>query len=549
MGGLFKNYDEEINMKENNMLKYVATKIMAYLTTVMVAWVFSSAWAGGVLKRGNGGEPASLDPHFASGTWENNIIGDMFMGLTTIDSKGGLIPGLAKSWSVSADGLTYTFKLRNAMWSDGRAITAEDFVYSFKRILNPQTAAKYSFMLHPIKGAVAYNKGEGSVNKLAVKALDKHTLEIKLVSPAPYFLESLSHYTAWAVPKHVVEKKGKKWAREGNIVVSGAFILKSWVPNSIITLVKNDKFFDAQNVALDGVEFYAIEKRVTELKRWEAGELHTTDEIPGGMTTQLREKYGDQLRISPRLGTYYYALNSKVIKDRRIREAMSLALNREIITDKITASGEIPAYSWVAPGTNNYSAPPSQVAMLRFKNWSQARRMARAKQLMKEVGYNPSKPLLLKLSYNTSDSHKKIAVAAASMWKAIGIKIEMSNVEVKIHYDQLQEGKFEVGRAGWIGDYNDPYTFLELLQTDNSNNYGNYSNPEYDRLMKKASTMAGDLQVRAKLMHQAEQIMLDDHAVIPVYYYVNKELVNRKVKGWDENLDGTHRSRFVSLQP
>lgn len=510
---------------------------------LLVIFLTSSAFADGVLKRGNGGEPATLDPHFASGTWENNIIGDMFLGLTTEDSKGRLIPGLAKSWDISEDGLTYTFYIRDALWSDGKEITADDFVYSFKRILKPETAAKYSFMLHPIKGAVEYNKGEAGENILAVKAPNKDTFQVTLKSPTPYFLDSLTHYTGWAVPKHAIEKHGEAWTRVNNIVVSGAFILKAWVPNSKITLVKNARFFDAENVALDGVEFFPIEKYTAELKRWEAGELHTTHEIPAGMTKTLKEKYANQLLISPRLGTYYYSINHKAISDSRIHEAMSLAVDREIITDKITGSGEVPAYSWVAPGANNYP----KAAVLNFKNLTKAERLSRAKQLMKEAGYSQDKPLEVELSYNTNDNHKKIAVAISAMWKAIGIKTILSNTEVKVHYQQLRDGKFEVGRAGWIGDYNDPYTFLELFKSGIEYNYGRYSNAKYDAAMEKASQMTGDLNARAELMRQAEQLALNEHALIPIYHYVNKRMINSKISGWDSNLMGVHRSRFVSF--
>lgn len=520
------------------MHKFIKMSLCAAAT---VALMTTTAFAGGgVLKRDNGGEPSTLDPHFASGTWENSIIGDMFMGLTTEDSKGVLIPGLAESWTVSDDGLTLTFKIRDAVWSDGTEITANDFEYSFKRILDPETAAKYAFMLHPIKGAVDFN--EGKTKTLGVKAVDKDTLEIHLEAVTPYFLESLSHFTAWAVPQHIVEKYGKEWARKGNIVVSGAFTLESWVPNSKIALVKNPKFFDAANVSLDGVEFFPIEKASAALKRWKANELHTSA-VPPGMLKALQKEYGDQVRVSPRLGTYYYAINPAVVTDNRIRTAMNMAINREIITDKIVAGGQIPAYSWVPPGTNNYPNP----AVLSFKNMTQAERNAKAKELMEQAGYSPSNPFEVELSYNTSEGHKKIAVAVSAMWKPIGIKTTLSNTEVKTHYKQLQNQEFEVGRAGWIGDYNDPYTFLELFEEGISYNYGKYNNPKYDAAMEKASQMAGDLMARAEIMREAEQMALDENALIPVYYYVNMGLVKSSVKGWDDNLMGTHRSRFVSI--
>ena len=523
------------------MKKLLKASVGALAVSAMVT---TTAIAGGILKRGNGAEPATLDPHFASGTWENNIIGDMFLGLTTEDSKGVMIPGLATSWKISEDGKTYTFKIRDAVWSDGTEITADDFVFSFKRILAPETAAKYSFMLHPIKGAKAFNEGKGKASDVAVKAIDKDTLEVKLEKVTPYFLESLTHYTGWAVPAHTVKKHGKEWARKGNIVVSGAFTLKEWTPNSKVVLTKNKKFFDAKNVSLDGVEFYPVEKATAELKRWKAGEFHTTTELPGGMLSNLKKEFGSQVLVSPRLGTYYYTINHNVFKDVRVRQALNMSINREIITSKISGNGEVPAYSWVAPKTNNY---PS-AARLSFEKMSYADRVKKAKDLMAAAGYSKSKPLEVALSYNTSEGHKKVAVAIASMWKQVGVKVTLSNSEAKVHYAELKKNNFEIGRAGWIGDYNDPTTFLDLFLADVTYNYGRYNNSKFDALMKKAAGMASDLNARAAILKQAEKLAIEEVALMPIYHYVNKQMVSNKITGWDSNLIGTHRSRWVSFK-
>ena len=506
----------------------------------------TSALAGGILKRNNGAEPATLDPHFASGTWENNIIGDMFLGLTSEDSKGKLIKGLAESWKISSDGLTYTFKIRDAVWSDGTEITANDFEYSMKRILDPKTAAKYAFILHVIKGAKKFNKGEGSKDDVAVKALDKDTLQITLENVTPYFLELLTHYTAFAVPMHTVKKHGKDWAKPANMVVSGPFKLTKWVPNSIITVSKNNKFYDAKNVSLDGVEFYPIEKATAGLQRWKAGEIHTTM-VPSGMYKKLKGELGSQLRVSPRLGVYYYTVqtNHPVLKNADVRQALNMTINRKFITEKISASGEIPAYSWVALGTNNYP----NAYELAWKNDSYASRVAKAKEILAKYGYSKSKPLDIEITYNTYDAHKKIAVAIGGMWKEIGVKTTFSNQETKTHYEDLNNNNFKaVGRAGWIGDYNDPMTFLDLLLSDSKYNYGRYNNPKFDALLKKASGMASDLNARAKILRDAEKLAMDEAASFPIYYYMNKMIVSNKITGWDDNLMGVNRSRWVSFK-
>ena len=512
------------------------------IVSAMAAVVSATAFAGGILHRGNGGEPATLDPHFATGTWENNIIGEMFMGLTTETASGKMIPGLAESWTVSPDGRIYTFTIRDAKWSDGKPITAHDFEFSLKRILNPETAAGYSFILYPIKNAKPYNSGEANADSLGVKAKDDKTLVIELEDSTPYFLEQLTHYTSWAVPTHVVKKHGKEWTKKENIVVSGAFILDTWNPQTSLTVKKNPYFFDADNVGLDGVAFYPIENANAELKRYRAGEIDTTSGVPGGMYDKLKADFGDNFIVAPRLGTYYYPVNTEIVKDVNVRKAMSLAINRDVIAHKIVGNGEIPAYSFVPPGTNNYVSNADQPKVAGW-NKSYAENLAQAKRLMQQAGYSKSNPLKLVLKYNTSDEHKKIAIAIAAMWKQIGIEVEMFNQEVKVHYKHLKEGDFEVARAGWIGDYNDPTTFTDLMG-DNTYNYSRHIIPQQVALAAKAAKTT-DLNERAKILAQVEKIGLDAYSIIPIYYYVVKNIVSDKVVGWENNLMGPHRARWM----
>ena len=514
-------------------------------TIIASTLLASTALAGGILKRGNGSEPKSVDPHIVDGNWEDTIVGDMFLGLLTEDAKGNLIPGLAKSWSISNGGKTYTFKIRDAVWSDGTEITAHDFAYSFKRLLNPDTGSGYAYMLYTIKGATAYNDGEGKAEDVAVKAIDKDTLQITLEEPTPYFLQSMTNNTGWAVPKHIVQKHGAGWSKPENIVVSGPFKITEWIPNSRIKLVKNNKFFDAKNVSLDGVEYFPLESS-PELKRWKAGELHTTFSIPSGQVDKLKSQFGTQVRVHPEIALYYYSINHKRFTDPNVRMAMNMTINRELITEKITRDGQVPAYSFVPPGVNNYS----EAAQLSFKNMSQSERVAKAKKLMAAAGYSKSNPLKVEISYDTDEENKKIAVAIASMWKEIGIVTTQSNTEMKVHYENLDPeiSKFDVGSAGWGGDYNDPQTFLEVNLASNYYNYAGYNDPKHDALMEKAKTMTNDLDARAKVLKQAEQLALEAGAVWPIYYYVTKNMVSNKIDGWHDNIMSVHRSRWISIK-
>ena len=520
--------------------------ILKKAAAVLMAVAMTPAWAGGVMHLGNGAEPASMDPHFITGTWESSIVGGMFMGLTTSDAKARIIPGLATSWDISDDGKTYTFDLRDgAKWSDGQPITAEDFVFSLQRILRPETAAKYAFILYPIKNAEAVNKGEMKADKIGVRAINSDTLEIQLEAPTPFFLEQLTHYTAFPVPMHAVKKHGKDWTKKENIVVSGSFILDEWMPQSHLKVVKNPMFFDADNVSLDGIVYYPTEDKSAELKRFRAGELHATWGVPSGQYAKLKADFGDNFRVAPYLGVYYYPINVNKIKDVNVRRALSMAVNREVISEKILGEGQTPAYGWVPPGINNY-VPADKQPQLPFKGRSYKENVADAKRILQKAGYSKDKPLKVQLKYNTNEAHKKVALAIAAMWKPLGVEVEMFNQEAKVHYNDLKNNDFDIGRAGWIGDYNDPTTFTDL-QLDNAYNYSRYIDQELIANAKKAAKIT-DLDERARVLAQVEQAILDGHAVIPIYYYVSKHLVSDQVQGWEDNIQDRHRPRYLSLK-
>ncbi|MFO1353109.1 MAG: peptide ABC transporter substrate-binding protein [Gammaproteobacteria bacterium] len=519
-----------------------------WLVLASLAFILTTARAEMTLRIANEGEPETLDPQLVSGVWESRICGDLFLGLTTEAADAKTIPGAAASWNASADGLTYTFKLRDHNWSDGQPVTADDFVFAFRRILDPATAAEYASLLFIIKNAEELNKGQAKPEDLGVKALDSKTLDITLKAPAPYFIDMLTHHSTFPIPKHIVEKYGKDWIKKGNIVGNGPYVLNEWLPNTHIILDKNPKFYDAANVKIDRVIYDPNEDRGATQKAFRASELDVTKDFASDQIDWLKKNLPEETHIAPFLGIYYYAINTKKppFGDPRVRVALSMAIDREAITDKVLKTGELPAYSFVPPGVGNYQGGPALIA---WKAMPYAERIAKAKQLLTEAGFGPDKPLKFTLSYNTSENHKRIAVAVAAMWKQLGVQVELFNSEAKVHYENLQQHNFEIGRAAWIADYSDPQNFLYLLETrTGAQNYAQYSNADYDKLMQEAE-VTQDLPKRASILAKAEAIAMAEQPVIPIYYYVSKNLVSKKVKGWIDNTKDIQRTRWLSVEP
>jgi oligopeptide transport system substrate-binding protein len=502
-----------------------------------------------VLHRGNGAEPETLDIHKSSGVPEANIQRDLFEGLVTEGADGKLQPGVAEKWEISADGKTYTFHLRqDAKWSDGTALTASDFVYAWQRALAPATASDYAFILWPIDGAESYSKGtEKDPASLGVKALDPQTLEVHLKATTPYFLGMLMHHMAYPVPKAVVEKFGKDWTKPENLISNGAYHLSEWQPQAHIKLEKNPYYRRNKDIGIDTVFYIPTEDKNTELKRFRANELDVTDDIPSDQTAWVKENLPTAFHNSPYIGTYYYAFNldNAVFKDApKLRRALSLALDREILTEKITQSGEIPAYGWL-PAVEGYTQQSMEEKAL-----DKSARQERAKQLYAESGYGADKPLELEILYNTSDNHKKLAVAVAAMWKQVlGVKTSLRNEEWKVYLSSRSQKQFQVIRSGWIGDYNDAHTFLSLFKSDvGEMNPSNYKNEEFDRLMKEAENQV-DTKKRAAAMEQAERVLLSDMPIIPVYHYTTQHLVGPAITGWVDNVMDVHQTQYLSIKP
>ena len=530
----------------------LASRIAALLIAVApVALTANSVAAQVVYNRGSSAEPATLDPHKTTTVAEGDILRDVYEGLVAHDAKANVVPGVAESWTTSADGKVWTFKLRaNAVWSNGDPVKASDFVFSLRRLVDKETAAEYASMLFPVLNAESINKGEKKLEELGVKAIDDRTLEVTLGAPTPYFLQMLTHQTMSPVHPASVAKFGKDFSKPENAVVNGPYLVKEVVPNSYVRLVKNPKFREAALVKIDVVNYVPTEDRSTGLRRFQAGEVLSYNDVPADQLKFIRANLGKQFRLAPYLGTYYFVFNTKKapFDDVRVRKALSLVVDREFLAEEIWGGTMIPAYSMVPPGTDNYAGGP---ALYDFKDKTMLEREDMAKALLKAAGYGPGgKSINLEIRFNTSENHRKTSVALADMWKPLNIEVKYVNTDTKTHYAFLrQKGDFDVARAGWIADYSDPQNFLFLLESNNAAlNYATYSNPAYDALMKSAGAEA-DIVKRAALLKQAETIMLADEPYLVLLTYSSKNLLSDKVVGWEDNALDIHPSRYLSIKP
>ena len=499
-----------------------------------------------VFRKNNGTEPGTLDPHRAEGVPASNVLRDLFEGLVMEDPSGRYIPGAAESWSLSKDAKTYIFKMReNGKWSNGDDVTAEDFVYGLRRSVDPITLSNYSSMLYPIKNARDIVLGKKKPETLGVRAEGPDTLIIELEEPTPYFLSLLTHSTTYAAHRPTVEEFGAQFTRPGKLVGNGAFKLEEWRVQSHIKLTRNREYWDDKNTVLEEVYYYPIDDVNSSFKRYRAQELDFTETVLAEQLPWIRQCLPQDLKLAPYFGSYYYGFNNTQppFKDKpKLRTALSMAIDRAVITDIILGAGQIPAYSLVPP-VKTFTAVPADWA-----EWTQEERNKEAQKLYRTSGFSKESPLEVEILYNTSENHKRIALAIAAMWKqTLGVKTTLRNQEWKVFLQTRRlKQNTQVYRAGWIGDYDDPYTFSQLLHSENEMNHPGYSSKEYDELINLAATKnAGE--ERLDILRQAERTMLEDMPIIPLYFYVSSHLVKPWVLGLEGNVMDHHYSKYVSI--
>lgn len=485
---------------------------------------------------GNLSEPNSLDPAKIQGVVENAIYQGLYEGLVAYDYQTSrAIPGVAKSWTISDDGTVYTFKLRKSQWTDGVEITANTFVESWIRELAPETAAPYAwFPAMFIKGAAEFNKGNSSADTVGVKAIDDYTLEVTLVGPIPYALDAFAHYSFGIAPLHVIAEHGDKWTNPATIATNGPFKLKEWIPQDKLVVERNPNYWDNANTKVDEVVYLPIDDNNTAYSMFLNGEIDWQREIPRDRIKEALLR--DDVIVSANLATYYYVVNHEVehLSDPRVRKALSMSIDRKVLCERIGQSGQIPTAA-IVPTMDGYPALEGNTLNIE-----------KAKELLAEAGFPNGEGFPeFTVLYNTSDNHKKVAEYIQSQWlENLGIKVKLENQEWQTYLASKNNHDFAIARAGWGGDYQDPNTFLDMWVTGGGMNEIQYANPEYDRLIKKASEMKGG-QERYDVLREAERLLVEeDQAIIPLYTYVKVNAIDmEKWGGWAPNVLDLHPVR------
>ncbi|SFN31302.1 oligopeptide transport system substrate-binding protein [Candidatus Pantoea varia] len=476
-------------------------------------------------------EPASLDPLKAVGLPEIQVIRDLFEGLTNQDAQGKIVPGVAQSWS-SSDNKTWVFTLRNnAHWSNGDPVTAQDFVYSWQRLVDPKNSSAFAWFagLSGIENAAAITKGEMTPDKLGVVAQGKNQLKVTLDRPVPWFPALVANVALFPVPQKIIAQEGDGWTAPGKLVGNGAYQLSERVVNEKIVLTRNPHYWDDAHSVLTRVTFVPINEESSATKRYRSNDIDITESFPKNMYALLKKTLPGEVYTPDQLGTYYYAFNTQKgpTADVRVRKALSWSIDRKVIAEKVLGTGEKPAWHFTPDVTAGFKPLPTFM-----QQHDQNALNAQAKSLLAAAGYGPDKPLKLKLLYNTSESHQKIAIAVASMWKKnLGVDVTLENQEWKTYIDSRNSGNFDVIRASWVGDYNEPSTFLNLLTSGNSSNIARFTNADYDAVIAKASRETSD-QARNSDYNRAEQILAEQTPIAPIYQYTNGRLIKPWVKGY-----------------
>ena len=497
-----------------------------------------------------GSEPRTLDPQEAQGVTEHHIIMAMIEGLVapSIDDQSKAVPGMADRWEHNDDYSVWTFHIGDdRRWSNGDPVTAQDFVFSYRRMLTPSFGAQYADNLFILKSAEDYYHGKiTDFDQVGVKALDPHTLRIELVGPTPYLLSLVQHDSWFPVnPKAIlkfgnIDTRDSEWTRAENYIANGPFKMKSWRPNDVIEVVRNPLYWDAANVKLNGINFYSIENMNTQERAFQAGQLHKTDQIPLDKVPYYRRMRPDLMRIDPYEGVYFYRMNiaRKPLDNLKVRLALNLAVDREAIVKNILRQDQKPATGYTPPGMGDYQP----LDKMRYDP-------ERARQLLAEAGYPNGQGFpKFTIHFNTSESHRAIAEAIQQMWKEeLNIDVRLENQEWKVYLDTQNNLNYDLSRSAWIGDFMDPVTFLSMWTTGNGNNNTNWGNPKFDALIEQAAR-TGDPKARLDILHQAEDLFLSEAPVVLVYWYTNTYLIQPSVQNWNPLALGNHNYKYIDLK-
>ncbi|HEV2675466.1 MAG TPA: peptide ABC transporter substrate-binding protein [Aliidongia sp.] len=519
--------------------------------TMLAATAGVGADAAGpeVLRRWNQAEVETLDPQKSTGIQDAQVEQDLYEGLTIWDANKHPAPGVAERWDVSPDGLTYVFHLRHGVkWSNGDPVTSADFLYGFRRLVDPKTAAGDIDAVRDIVNAEAINGGrEKDLAKLGVEAPDPFTFTIHLATANLVLPELMTQRFVYPVHRATIEAHPSDWTRPGIVVTNGPFLLKSWVPHDQIVLVKNPDYYDAAAIKLDEVDHVVSDEDGTALKRYLSGDLDIT-RAPTRQLASLRKDYPNELHTGTARATYFMPVNMKrapLGTDVRLREALAMTIDRETITGKIIVRGQQPSYSFTPEVISSHGYEPQK---FRFTGASLADRIKRAKELMAEAGYGPDNPLKLTISYTTNEEIRSLMSAIASMWKTnLGVEVTLDNQEFQVLLTNLRRQNYEIGSLGFQIDFDDPVQYLRINQTDAGDfNSSAYANPAYDALIHQAR-VALDWPTRNALAEKAERILMDDVPIIPLFSYANNYLVKPRVTGWRNN-EGDAPSRFLSIK-
>lgn len=542
----------------------IAALIIAVLAVSLLAGC-RDVNKGGTKDGGNGGgkdtitaifgsEPGTIDPALNQTLDAGTYIAHLFEGLTDL-STGEVKPGVAERWDISEDGKKYTFYLReDAKWSDGKPVTAHDFEYAWKRVLNPETASPYAYILYLIKGAQAYNEGVGKEEDVGIRAVDERTFEVELVSRAPYFLELAGFMVTVPVRKDIIEKYGDKWTQSPDTYISnGAFKLKEWKHQDEIVVVKNEQYWNKDEIKLNEIRFKLMDDDDAALSATEAGEIDVNyAHIPPNAIPDLVEQ--GKAKILPDLSTYYYDFNTTrpPFNDVRVRKAFALAIDRQYIVEKVTKANQKPADGWVPIGMIEPEENKDfrDVAKERYgaPYIPEKANVEEAKRLLAEAGYPDGKGFPeVELIYNTSEGHKMIAEAVQNMWKEnLGVNVKISNMEWNVFVEERNNLNFDIARDGWSADYADPMCFMDMWMSNSGNNSTGWKNKEYDELINKAIN-SGDQKERFEALHKAEQLLIEDMPILPVYYYTKTVIYPDNLVGWQYSPVGMfylHRAEF-----